>query len=99
MKKPELHPTFPLRLTTDQMCLLLGSISQTIEESGAAFNNADLRQLVGLHERLCILSAIAPDYAVLNGAVVHAQHPGVVIVPAPVHADEIDQTRPGVANG
>ena len=99
MKNPYSQPTFAVRVTLDHLCLLLGSLSTTIEESGVGFSRSDLRQLVSLHERFCILSGTTLDYAFLDGAVVNARNPQNVIVPAPLPSVETDQTAPVISHG
>lgn len=67
------HRPFNLMMTDAEMVLLMGCLSETLEESVQAYDRDELRILVGLHRRFAVLTKIPQDYCFRDGSAVAAR--------------------------
>jgi hypothetical protein len=96
-KQPS-HPSgITVTLTDYQLSQALGSVATHIEEHSFLASRDDLRQLVGLHSRLCRAFGLEPDYVFRNGCVFGVNNPDEPIVIGPRTTARIDRS-PGAAH-
>lgn len=69
-----------VRLSTGQLCTLLGAIDICLNERSRSFAGEDLRQLVDLHRVFSRkIGGHAPDYIIRDGSIRNARRPDDII--------------------